>query len=137
MALFLEFLAQQWILVAALLAAIGMLVYHESRKAGPSLSPQQAINMVNTEQGLFLDLRDGADFKQGHIADAMHIPAAKLADRMGELDKHRERPIVLVCKMGQQSGVAGKQLRGAGFSRVYKMAGGMLEWNNLQLPTVR
>ena len=137
MALFLEFLAQQWILVAALLAAIGMLVYHESRKAGPSLSPQQAINMVNTQQGLFLDLRDGADFKQGHIADAMHIPAAKLADRMGELDKHRERPIVLVCKMGQQSGVAGKQLRGAGFSRVYKMAGGMLEWNNLQLPTVR
>ena len=137
MALFLEFLAQQWILVAALLAAIGMLVYHESRKAGPSLSPQQAINMVNAEQGLFLDLRDGADFKQGHIADAVHIPAAKLADRMGELDKHRERPIVLVCKMGQQSGVAGKQLRGAGFSKVYKMAGGMLEWSNLQLPTVR
>jgi rhodanese-related sulfurtransferase len=137
MALFLEFLVQQWILVAALLAAIGMLVYHESRKAGPSLSPQQAINMVNAEQGLFLDLRDGADFKQGHIADAVHIPAAKLADRMGELDKHRERPIVLVCKMGQQSGVAGKQLRGAGFSRVYKMAGGMLEWSNLQLPTVR
>ncbi len=137
MALFLEFLAQQWILVAALLAAIGMLIYHESRKAGPSLSPQQAINMVNAEQGLFLDLRDGADFKQGHIADAVHIPAAKLADRMGELDKHRERPIVLVCKMGQQSGVAGKQLRGAGFSKVYKMAGGMLEWSNLQLPTVR
>ncbi len=137
MSLFLEFLAQQWILVAALLAAIGMLIYHESRKAGPSLSPQQAINMVNAEQGLFLDLRDGADFKQGHIADAVHIPAAKLADRMGELDKHRERPIVLVCKMGQQSGVAGKQLRGAGFSKVYKMAGGMLEWSNLQLPTVR
>ena len=114
-----------------------MLVYHESRKAGPSLSPQQAINMVNAEQGLFLDLRDGADFKQGHIADAVHIPVAKLADRMGELDKHRERPIVLVCKMGQQSGVAGKQLRGAGFSKVYKMAGGMLEWSNLQLPTVK
>ncbi len=85
MALFLEFLAQQWILVAALLAAIVMLVFHESRKSGPSLSPQQAINLVNAEQGIFLDLREGADFKQGHIADAMHIPAAKLADRMGEL----------------------------------------------------
>ena len=137
MALFLEFLAQQWILVAALLAALGMLVYHESRKAGPSLSPQQAINLVNAEQGVFLDLREGGDFKQGHIADALHIPAGKLADRMGELDKFRERPIVLVCKMGQQAGVAGKQLRGAGFPKVYKMAGGMLEWGNLQLPTVR
>ena len=114
-----------------------MLVVHESRKAGPSLSPQQAINLVNAEQGIFLDVRDGGDFKQGHIADAMHIPAAKLGDRMGELDKHKDRPIVVVCKMGQQAGVAGKQLRAAGYDKVYKMAGGMLEWGNLQLPTVR
>ena len=137
MALFLEFLAQQWILVAALLAAIGMLVFHESRKAGPSLTPQQAINLVNAEQGVFLDVRDGGDFKQGHIADALHIPAAKVPDRLAELDKHRDRPIVIVCKMGQQAGVAGKQLRAAGYNKVYKMAGGMLEWGNLQLPTVR
>lgn len=137
MALFLEFLAQQWILVAALLAAVGMLVFHESRKAGPSLTPQQAINLVNAEQGVFLDVRDGGDFKQGHIADALHIPAAKVPDRLAELDKHRDRPIVIVCKMGQQAGVAGKQLRAAGYNKVYKMAGGMLEWGNLQLPTVR
>jgi len=137
MALFLEFLAQQWILVSALLAAVGMLVFHESRKAGPSLTPQQAINLVNTEQGVFLDVRDGGDFKQGHIADALHIPAAKVPDRLAELDKHRDRPIVIVCKMGQQAGLAGKQLRAAGYNKVYKMAGGMLEWGNLQLPTVR
>ena len=137
MALFLEFLAQQWILVAALLAALGMLVYHESRKAGPSLSPQQAINLINAEQGVFLDLREGGDFKQGHIADALHIPAGKLTDRMGELDKYRERPIVLVCKMGQHSGAAGKQLRSQGFDKVYKMTGGMMEWSNLQLPLVK
>ena len=136
MALFLEFLAQQWILVAALLAAIGMLIYHESRKAGPSLSPQQAINMVNAEQGLFLDLRDGADFKQGHIVDAVHIPSAKLGARIAELEKYKERPIVLVCKMGQQAGAAGKQLRAQKFEKVYKMSGGMMEWDNLQLPTV-
>ena len=38
--------------------------------------------------------------------------------------------------MGQQAGAAAKQLRGDGFGKVYKMAGGMLEWRNLQLPTV-
>ena len=137
MALLIEFLAQQWILVAALLAAAGMLVFHETRKSGPSLSPQQAINLVNAEQGLFIDLRDAGDFKQGHIVEALHIPAAKLPERIAELDKYREKPVVLVCKMGQQAGVAGKQLRAAGFDKVYKMAGGMLEWSNLQLPTVR
>jgi len=137
MALFLEFVAQQWILVAALLVAIGMLVFHEARKSGPSLSPQQAINVVNAEHGIFVDLRDAGDFKQGHIVDALHIPAAKLAARMTELDKYRDKPVVLVCKMGQHSGAAGKQLKANGFDKVYKMTGGMLEWGNLQLPTVK
>lgn len=137
MAIFLEFLAQQWILAAALLAAIGMLIFHESRKAGPSLSPQQAINLINQQGGVFVDLRDSAEFKQGHITGALHIPAAKLDDRLGELEKFRAAPIVLVCKMGQQAGTAGKKLKAGGFEQVYKMAGGMTEWSNLQLPTTR
>lgn len=137
MALFIEFLLQQWILVAALLAAVGMLVFHESRKTGPALTPQQAIRRVNSEDGVFLDVRDGSDYKQGHIADALHIPFAKLKAREGELEAYRERPIVITCKMGQQSGAAAKQLRASGFQKVYKMAGGMLEWRNLQLPVVR
>ena len=136
MALFLEFLTQEWILVLALLVVVIMLIMHEARKSGPSLSPQQAINLINSEQGVFLDLRDSADFKQGHIVDAVHIPAAKLAARIAELEKYRDRPIVLVCKMGQQAGAAGKQLKAGGFNRVYKMTGGMMEWSNLQLPVI-
>ena len=136
MALFLEFLTQQWILVAALLAVIIMLVLHEARKSGPSLTPQQATQLINAQQGVFLDLRDAADYKQGHIVDALHIPASKLTDRMAELEKYRSKPIVLVCKMGQQSGAAGKQLKAQKFEQVYKMSGGMMEWGNLQLPTV-
>ena len=136
MALFLEFLAEQWLLTAALLAVIIMLFMHETRKSGTALSPQQAITLVNAEQGVFLDLRDAAAYKQGHIVDALHIPAAKLGDRIAELEKYRDKPIVLVCKMGQQSGGAGKQLKAAGYDKVYKMSGGMMEWGNLQLPTV-
>jgi rhodanese-related sulfurtransferase len=136
MALFLEFLAQQWILVAALATVCVMLLLHEGRKSGPSLTPQEAINLVNAENGVFLDLRDAADFNKGHIVDAVHIPAAKLESRMAELEKYRDRPVVLVCKMGQQSGMAGKQLRAGGYEKVYKMSGGMMEWGNLQLPTV-
>lgn len=136
MQLFLDFAAQQWVLIAALVATIGMLIAHEARKAGPALSPQQAINLVNTDGGVFVDLRDGVAFKKGHIVDARHIPLAKLGDRRGELDPWRDKPVVLVCNMGQQAGAAGKQLKAAGFARVYKMAGGMMEWTNLQLPTV-
>lgn len=136
MELFLEFAAQQWLLIAALMAAIGMLVMHEGRKAGPALSPQQAINLINSEGGVFVDLRDGAAFKKGHICEALHIPAARIQERSSELSAYKEQPIVLVCNMGQHSGAAGKTLRAAGFNQVYKMAGGMLEWTNLHLPTV-
>ncbi|MFN2287884.1 MAG: rhodanese-like domain-containing protein [Chromatocurvus sp.] len=137
MALFIEFLLQQWILVAALLTALGMLAFHESRKAGPAMTPQRAIKLVNDEEGVFLDVREGKEYKEGHIADALHIPFAKLKTREEELQAYRDRPIVIVCKMGQQSGAAAKQLRAAGFEKVNKMAGGMLEWRNLQLPVVR
>ena len=136
MALFFEFLVQQWMLAAALMAAIAMLIVYESRKSGPSLSPQQAINIVNAEQGVFVDLRDTAEFRKGHIVSAINIPSAKLPERIAELEKYRERPIVLVCKMGQQSGAAGKQLKAANYGKVYKMTGGMMEWGSLQLPTV-
>jgi rhodanese-related sulfurtransferase len=136
MQLFLEFAAQQWILIAALMASVGMLIAHEARKAGPALSPQQAINLVNAEGGVFVDLRDAAAFKKGHIVDAIHLPAAKVVERKDELEAWRDKPVVLVCNMGQQAGAAAKQLRAAGFDRVFKMAGGMIEWSNLQLPTV-
>ncbi len=136
MELFLEFLTQQWILAAALLAVIILLFVHETRQSGPSISPQKAINMVNAEQGVFLDLRDAADYKRGHIVDAVHIPSAKLAEKMAELEKYRDKPIILVCKAGQHASAAGKQLKGNNFEQVYKMTGGMMEWSNLRLPTV-
>jgi len=135
MALFIEFLAQEWILVGALLVVIIMLIKHESNKSGPSLTPQQAINLVNSDDGIFVDLRDAADFNKGHISGSVNIPAAKVAERMVELEKYKDKPIVLVCKMGQQSGVAGKQLKSSDYEEVYKMSGGMMEWGNLQLPT--
>lgn len=137
MALFLEFVVQQWVLFAALLAIVVMLVMHETRKSGPSLTPQQAINLVNSEDGVFVDLRDAAEYKAGHIVDALHIPATKLGARIDELGKFKQRPVILVCKMGQSAGAAGKQLKTAGFEKVYKMGGGMMEWGNLQLPTVK
>jgi len=137
MALFLEFVSQQWILFAALTVVLMMLFFHESKKSGPSLTPQQAISLVNSENGVFLDLRESADYNAGHIVDALHIPASKLAGRMAELEKHREDPIVLVCKMGQSAGAAGKQLRADGYEKVYRMSGGMMEWSNLQLPVVK
>lgn len=136
MALILEFIIQQWVLVAALLVVIVMLFMHETRKSGTSLTPQQAINLVNSGEGVFVDMRDTADFRAGHIVDAMHVPTTKLLANTGLLENYREKPIVLVCKMGQSSGAVGKKLNADGYANVNIMRGGMMEWNSLQLPVV-
>ena len=131
-----QFLSEQWILVAALATTLGMLILHETRKAGPALSISEAVQLVNNDEGVFLDIRDAGDYARGHITDALHIPAATLAKRAGELEKFREKPVVVVCKMGQSAGPATKTLRAQGFSRAQKLSGGMMEWDAQKLPIV-
>ena len=92
--------------------------------------------MVNNEGGVFLDIRDAADYAQGHIMGALHIPSAALDARAGELEKFREKPVVVVCKMGHSAGPATKTLRSEGFSRAQKLSGGMMEWDAQNLPVV-
>ena len=134
--LVLQFLEQQWILMAALVTTLTMLVLHESRKSGPALSISEAVQLVNSDEGIFLDIRDAADFARGHITGAVHIPAAALAKRGNELEKYRDNPVVVVCKMGQSAGPATKALRAQGFSRAQKLSGGMMEWDAQKLPVV-
>ena len=131
-----QFLAQQWILVAALATTQTMLMLHESRKAGPALSINEAVQLVNGDGGIFLDIREATDYARGHITDAVHIPAAALAKRSNELEKYRDKPVVVVCKMGQSAGPATKSLRAQGFIRAQKLSGGMMEWDAQKLPVV-
>ena len=136
MATFFEFLSQQWLLAGGLAVAIVLLLQHESRRGGPSLSPQQVINRLNSDDAVVVDLRDAKEFKAGHIVDAINIPYAKLAEKVGELERYRDKPVVLVCKLGQQAGAAGKLLRQQGFQDVSRLNGGMTEWTGSQLPLV-
>ena len=131
-----QFLAQQWILVAALATTLTMLMLHESRKAGPALSINEAVQLVNGDGGIFLDIREATDYARGHITDAVHIPAAALAKRSNDLEKYRDKPVVVVCKMGQSAGPATKSLRAQGFIRAQKLSGGMMEWDAQKLPVV-
>jgi len=137
MGLFLAFLVEQWILFGALLVCVFLLLNHESRKGGDKITPQQLVNKVNQEEAVVVDIRESAEYKQGHIVDALNIPYNKFADNMAELEQYRDRPIVLVCKMGQHSSAIGKILAEKGFAKVSRLNGGLMEWQNLQLPLIK
>ena len=131
---FLIFISEQWVLVFALLLSLNLLLFTESRKAGPALSPQQAINLTNREGGIFLDVRDAKEFKRAHISEAVNIPAANLLGRLGELENYKDKPVIAVCRMGTNASAAVKQLKASGFSQAHRMAGGMMNWDEQRLP---
>ena len=135
--MFFEFLIDQYVLVGAFLFTVFLLMKHESRKGGAPVTPPMLSSLVNKHDGIVLDIRDGKDFRAGHITDSKHIPFNDLQNRLSELNDYKQKPVVVVCKMGQTAGAAGKQLRAAGFEQVYKLSGGIAEWQASSLPLVK
>ena len=132
-----EFIGNHPILVAAFVILLVLFIRNEMRRGGRSVTAQQLVDLVNRENALIIDVRDKKEFDAGHIVDALNIPFAALDRRVKELGKHRDRPIVVACKMGQHAGTAGAILRKHGFENVSRLAGGVTEWRNQSLPVVR
>ena len=93
-----------------------------------------ALQLINHKNALVLDVRDEDEYKAGHVLGAMLIPLGKLKQRVGELEKYRERPIVVVCRSAIRSPAACVMLGKLGFSQVYKLAGGITSWQKSNLP---
>ena len=137
MELFFQFVSYQWYWFGLLSLLITVLIWYENRKAGPSVSTQQLTTLVNQKDGVIIDVRPVAEFRQGHIVDAVNIPHDQVAKRMGELEKFSGKPLILVCKMGQHASGAAKAIRAAGIENVHRLTGGMMEWTGSNLPVVK
>lgn len=111
--------------------------YIERAKSGPSLSPQQVTTLLNRDEAIIVDLRDKKEFSEGRITGAMHIPFINLKERAVELEKFKDKKVVLVDKMGQHSGAAGKTLKTLGFVNVSRLQGGIAEWRSSNMPLVK
>ena len=132
-----EFVGNHYILTGAFVLILALFVRNEVVRGGRSVSAQELVNLVNRDGAVVIDVRDANEYSQGHIVDALNVPHAALAGRVGELRKYKEKPIVLACKMGQHSGAAGTVLRKAGFQNVSRLRGGVAEWRNQNLPVVK
>ncbi|MEX0584217.1 MAG: rhodanese-like domain-containing protein [Natronospirillum sp.] len=132
-----DFVSQNWILAAIWVGFLVLLIVSESARGGKSLSPQQATTLINTRDAVVVDVRKSDEFGKGHLPSAINIPSAKIKDRLGELEKHKEKPIIVVCQLGQSAGAAGAELRKAGFNEVYRLKGGVAEWRSSRMPLVK
>lgn len=93
-----------------------------------------ATQLINHKNALVLDVRQQGEYDAGHIVNSKLIPLGKLSDRIGELEKYRERPIVVVCRSGQRSAAACALLGKQGFAQAVNLSGGIIAWQKASLP---
>ncbi|WP_250654946.1 rhodanese-like domain-containing protein [Alkalimarinus coralli] len=132
-----EFAINHWILASSFVGLLVVLFLLEKHRSGRSLSPQQATLLLNKDEAVIVDIREKKEFSEGRIKGSLHIPFASLKDRTSELEKYKDKQLVIVDKAGQHSGMAGKTLKAAGFENICRMTGGISEWKNSSLPLVK
>ncbi len=131
-----SFIVNHWLLVTLFVVLLALILSDALSRKISGINPvgtAEAIQIVNQRDGLFLDIREAAEFKKEHIAESMTLPLSTLEANIAKL-KNPEQPIILICASGQRSRTAAKQLRSNGFSNVYVLTGGLNAWKDGKLP---
>lgn len=125
-----------FILLAALVVAIIIYELRNRGTSGKSATPSQAAQLTN-QGGKMIDVRPAADYKKGHIAGAQNIPADQFEQKMAKGKIKPDQAIILVDKNGLGVKTQAKWLREQGYNEVYILSGGLLTWQEENLPLVK
>ncbi|MCZ2723633.1 rhodanese-like domain-containing protein [Marinomonas sp. 15G1-11] len=131
-----EFATTHWTLVAIFMVTALAVFWFESKGNAAALSPAAATTLINNEDAVVIDIRPATEFRTGHITNSINIPASTIKDQIDTLEKHKNTPIILVCKSGLTSGASASELQKSGF-KVFKLQGGITEWQSASLPLVK
>jgi rhodanese-related sulfurtransferase len=99
-----------------------------ARKAAEptTVSPEDARELVASDEALVIDIRDEEEFGSGHIAGATRIEEEDLESRLEELGEVER--IIVVCAKGERSAKVAESLRERGYEAA-NMKGGMEAWD--------
>lgn len=124
-----EFINQNILLISiVLISGLGLVWPFFMGNRANELSPAAATQMINREDAQIIDVREVDEFAGGHLPDAKNIPLGKLIDRVGELEKFKDKPVIVCCASGMRSAKGCGALSKLGFARVYNVAGGVDAW---------
>ena len=129
-----QFIVDNIFVFAIAFASGAMLLWPlvRARTGGPTLTTLEATRLINSKNAQVVDVRNANDFATGSLPNAKNIPTANLKARAGELKK--DKPVIVVCNTGATAGPAAAQLRAAGFTEVFVLAGGVAGWREAGLP---
>ncbi|MCB5188500.1 rhodanese-like domain-containing protein [Methylobacillus caricis] len=135
-----DFLTKNALLIGLAVGSGLMLLWPLIRRGAggiASISANDAVLLINRSHAVVLDVRDDAEFAAGHITDAKHIPVAQLQERLKELVKLKDKPVLVYCQSGQRSAKATDILVKNEFKQVHQLQGGIKAWQDAKLPVVK
>lgn len=101
------------------------------------LSVTEAVMLMSRKSALVLDVREPDEFAQGHLQGARNIPLTQLEARLKELEKYREKPVMVICERGGRATKAAKLLKAQQFTALHVLKGGMQAWLEAKMPTAK
>ena len=132
-----DFVLNNWYLFVALAIILMMLFagnIGQMTRGIKEINCSRAVQLMNHDNAVVLDVGEAKEYQVGHIPGAINLPAASLASRLSELEKHKSKPVIVNCQSSQRAQKSAITLSKNGFSTVYQLAGGMNAWKRDNLP---
>lgn len=83
-----------------------------------------------------LDVREGEEFRAGHIPGAINVPRGFLEIKIESALPDRDAPVVVYCAGGTRSALAARTLHDMGYTRVESVNPGFSQWKDRRYPMV-
>ena len=131
-----KFLIDNWMLISIAIASGGMLLWPlvaGGMNAG-GLNASGAVQLINREKGVVVDVSEPAEFAAGHVGGAKNVPLGELEAKLPAVVKNKTLPLILVCASGARSGRAVPIAKKLGYEQAQSLGGGLKAWKEANLP---
>lgn len=127
-----KFILDNWLLFSVALSSGALLVWPALQAGG--LTPGQAVQLINREKGVLIDVSEPAEYAQAHAVGSRNVPMGQLEKQLADTVKNKATPLILVCASGARARRAQALARGLGYEQAQALAGGLKAWREAQLP---
>ena len=128
------FLIENWMLIAVAVVSGTMLMMPIIQGAGGGLTADGAVQLINREKAVVIDVCETEEFAAGHIGGAKNIPLNLLEEKLASTVKNKALPLILVCATGARSGRAVAIAKKLGYENSQALSGGLKAWRTTNLP---
>jgi rhodanese-related sulfurtransferase len=130
-----KFIIENWLLLCVVLVSGGMLLWPLlNRRGGGGLDPAAAVQLINRERAVVVDVSEPDEFAAGHIGGAKNLPLGQFEAKLADTVKNKTVPLILVCATGVRAGRALAAARKLGFEHAQTLGGGLKAWKDANLP---